>query len=133
MTRKALIQQLRALAEPSRLSLIIRLSSREWGGAELLEAMKISQPSLSRHVRILREAGLIRERREGRNVYYQLKNNDLAEGVISLAQGLPMVGSQETEKKNLQINIDKSIDTTKPAKNEEDSDPKSGSIEEWLL
>jgi DNA-binding transcriptional ArsR family regulator len=130
-----MIQQLKALGEPTRLSLAIRLSRREWGAMELVNALKVSQPSLSRHVRILREARLIRERRDGRNSFYSLLDNDLAQAVILLAQGLPLasVVVMAEGTKNQRINIDKSKVSSQKTDKGDEGEPQSPSIEEWLL
>ena len=135
MDRNTLIQQLKALGEPTRLSLAVRVARREWGGGELLEALNVSQPSLSRHVRILREAGLLRERRDGRNVYYRLLDSNLAHAVVAVALGERVsVGSPTaaaTVKKHKLIDMNRSV-IPERAK-EEEEEPKSSDIEEWLL
>lgn len=139
MDRNLLLRQLKAMGEPTRLSLTIRLALREWGGIELLGAMKISQPSLSRHLRILREARLIRERREGRNSYYSLVDNDLAQAVVLLAQGIPLdraaTPPPPSKDKHIQINKSKVLlnHTVEGTDKGDEGEPQSPSIEEWLL
>ena len=41
---------------------------------ELVEALKVSQPNASRHLRLMKAAGLVNEERDGRWVYYRLKD-----------------------------------------------------------
>ncbi len=64
-------QLFRALADPSRRALFERLCQ---GGAQSVGAltapMGISQPAVSKHLRVLREAGLVSDRHEGRMVHY---------------------------------------------------------------
>lgn len=43
---------------------------------ELVEALQESQPNVSRHLRLMKAAGLVEERRDGRWVYYRLKDAD---------------------------------------------------------
>jgi DNA-binding transcriptional ArsR family regulator len=62
-----------AIADPTRRALMLRLA-REGGKnvTELLEPFPISQPAVSKHLRILREAGLVRSRKEGRLRLYEI-------------------------------------------------------------
>jgi DNA-binding transcriptional ArsR family regulator len=126
MNRTQLVAQLKALGEPTRLALCQRLARREWGGTELLVEAGISQPNLSRHLRILREAGLVMERREGRRAYFRLANEELAAAVMRLAAGLPLgLPAMPTYSR---INMNEEISS--PA---EPPSAASSSIEEWLL
>ncbi|WOI52175.1 metalloregulator ArsR/SmtB family transcription factor [Parvularcula sp. LCG005] len=63
---------LRALANPQRLRLVCELTSGECGVGELEERTGIRQPSLSKELGKLREAGLIEGRRESKAVFYSL-------------------------------------------------------------
>ena len=46
---------------------------------ELVGPLKLSQPGVSRHLRVLREAGLVEVRPEGRQLWYRLRAQPLAE------------------------------------------------------
>ncbi len=70
MTRET--EVFRALADPSRRALFERLTRGEAAVKDLTARAKISQPAVSQHLAALREAGLVRERREGRLVYYRV-------------------------------------------------------------
>ncbi|MEE4211595.1 MAG: metalloregulator ArsR/SmtB family transcription factor [Parvularcula sp.] len=63
---------LRALANPQRLRLACELTSGERGVAELETLTGIRQPSLSKELGKLREAGIIEGRRESKAVFYSL-------------------------------------------------------------
>lgn len=63
---------LRALAEPSRSRLVARLAHGEHCVCDLGHGLGLSPALLSHHLKVLRVAGLIRERRGGRWVYYSL-------------------------------------------------------------
>ncbi len=64
---------LRALADGTRLRLInLLLSKDELCVCELTEALQIVQPKVSRHLAILRDAGLVLDRREGLWVHYRI-------------------------------------------------------------
>jgi DNA-binding transcriptional ArsR family regulator len=68
------------LADPTRRQVLDLLSRRERAAGDLGRAFpEISQPGMSRHLRVLREAGLVRVRAERRNRYYSLRSERLAE------------------------------------------------------
>lgn len=69
---QALIQ-LKALADPVRLQVIQALSRGERCVCELTEELDLAQSRLSFHLRVLRQAGLIHAREQGRWVYYRLE------------------------------------------------------------
>ena len=67
-----------AIADPTRRALLLRLADEgERNVTELLKPFSISQPAVSKHLRILREAGLVRSRKEGRLRLYELEGNKL--------------------------------------------------------
>jgi DNA-binding transcriptional ArsR family regulator len=61
----------RALADPTRRAVFERLSQREMSVNELKAGFVVSQPAISQHLTALKGAGLVRERRDGRHVYYR--------------------------------------------------------------
>lgn len=63
---------LRALANPQRLRLVVELMAGERGVGELEERTGIRQPSLSKELGKLRDAGVVEGRRESTAVFYQL-------------------------------------------------------------
>lgn len=67
---RELIRVLRALSDPNRMRIMKMLQSRDMCVCELAEALGISQPSVSRHMRILAEADLVLSRREGLWIHY---------------------------------------------------------------
>ena len=68
-----------ALSDPTRLALIDRLRAGERCVCELQDALDAAQSRLSFHLRVLKEAGLVTDRREGRWSYYTLTPEGLAE------------------------------------------------------
>ena len=68
-----------ALADPTRRALFERLRSRPHTVGELARIAKIQQPSVSQHLRVLRGARLVRDRREGTRRYYSASQEGLAE------------------------------------------------------
>lgn len=61
----------RALADPTRRAVFERLAAGEMTVSELRRGMSVSQPAVSQHLAVLRGAGLVAERRAGRNAYYR--------------------------------------------------------------
>ena len=69
----------RALGDSNRLEIIQMLSDGEKCGCRLLEKFEITQPTLSHHMRILVECGLVNDRREGKWHHYSLNCDTMIE------------------------------------------------------
>ena len=67
-----------AIAEPNRRHLLELLRSGERAAGDLVEATGLSQPGVSKHLRHLREAGLVSVRAEGQKRLYRLEAAGLA-------------------------------------------------------
>jgi DNA-binding transcriptional ArsR family regulator len=67
------------LAEPSRRRILDLLRERERPVGELVERVGLSQPGVSKHLRVLREAGLVRSRTEAQRRVYAVRAEPLAE------------------------------------------------------
>jgi DNA-binding transcriptional ArsR family regulator len=67
-----------ALADPSRRALLGLLRERPRAVGELVDALHLSQPSTSKHLRVLREAGLVRARAEAQRRVYEVDPAPLA-------------------------------------------------------
>lgn len=70
-----------ALADPKRILILYALSDKPYNVSELAEAVGISQPAASRHLKILRERGLARPERQGASVEYRLTDARLIEAL----------------------------------------------------
>jgi DNA-binding transcriptional ArsR family regulator len=68
----------RALADPTRRAVYQRLAGREMSVSEVRLGLDISQPAVSQHLAVLRSAGLVSERRQGRFSYYRIEPAGLA-------------------------------------------------------
>jgi DNA-binding transcriptional ArsR family regulator len=60
-----------AVAEPRRRQILIHLANDERTVNEIVMALEIEQPSVSKHLKVLRDVGLVRVRRSGRHMYYR--------------------------------------------------------------
>jgi DNA-binding transcriptional ArsR family regulator len=74
----------KALADPTRYAIFEKLGLGRMNASALREGMAISQPAMSQHLAVLRQAGLVREERQGRFVNYEVD----PEGLAQIAQWL---------------------------------------------
>lgn len=77
--QRSLDTTLAALADPTRRAILARLTHGEATVNELAEPFTISQPAISRHIRVLLDAGLITQRVEGTKRPCRLAPNGLSE------------------------------------------------------
>ncbi len=90
MELKALEKISKALGDIHRLKILTDMSAR--GGsiqcAEIMHVTELAQPSVSHHIKILSEAGLIASERDGRNYSYTLNGpvlNEYLKGITAIA------------------------------------------------
>ena len=81
---------LAALADPTRRAIFERLAVRPRAVGELAGELPVSRPAVSQHLRVLREARLVRERPEGARRIYQIDGD----GVAALQSYLDMFWSR---------------------------------------
>jgi DNA-binding transcriptional ArsR family regulator len=62
----------RAMGEPMRLRILQHLEGGEVGVSALAESLEASQPNVSRHLKVLQEAGLVKRRTQGSGAYYAI-------------------------------------------------------------
>ncbi len=70
---------LRAIAEPSRRAILRLVWNQERPAGEIAAHFQISRPAVSKHLRVLREAELVEERRQGTQRLYRARPERLAE------------------------------------------------------
>ncbi len=70
---------LQAVADPTRRAVLDLLRAGSRPAGEIARAFPVSRPAISRHLRQLRRAGLVREHRRGRHRFYQLDPAPLRE------------------------------------------------------
>lgn len=69
---KELVKVFKAVADPNRIRILKMLQQKKMCVCELSAALGITQPSVSRHLAMMKEAGLVRDEREGHWINYQL-------------------------------------------------------------
>ena len=60
-----------AVAEPRRREILTYLALQERPVGEIVASLNLEQPSVSKHLKVLREVGLVRVRRHGRHMFYR--------------------------------------------------------------
>jgi DNA-binding transcriptional ArsR family regulator len=90
----------RALGDPTRREILRLLREGELAAGELAGQFEISWPSVSRHLKVLETAGLVRSKRRGGNIIYSLQTSvleDIATEVAEMAGiGRPSTAAQAT-------------------------------------
>ncbi|GKS58384.1 transcriptional regulator [Nitrospira sp.] len=95
-SRERLAQIFHALSDETRLEVLERLQDGEQCVCELMETMKAAQSRLSFHLTVLKDAGLLVDRREGRWMYYSLDTavfDEVDELITHLRRGVRNVRS----------------------------------------
>ncbi|NWE51154.1 helix-turn-helix transcriptional regulator [Brevundimonas sp. P7753] len=70
---------LQALSEPHRMAIIAMLADGERPAGDFVDALPISQPTVSKHLSVLREAGLVTVRKDAQRRLYRLNPAPLAQ------------------------------------------------------
>ncbi|MBU2607138.1 MAG: metalloregulator ArsR/SmtB family transcription factor [Alphaproteobacteria bacterium] len=76
---------LRSMANPHRLMILCRLGDTEMSVGELREGTALSQSSLSQHLGVLRQEGLVRTRRQGQSIFYSIADPAANRVITTLA------------------------------------------------
>jgi DNA-binding transcriptional ArsR family regulator len=74
----------KAFSDPIRLRILGLLSFREMCVCEVMVALDLTQPTASHHLRILENVGVVKDRKEGKWVFYSIANPELFEGMRKL-------------------------------------------------
>jgi len=70
---------IQALGDPTRRTVFERLREGPRSVGDLARGLPVSRPAVSQHLRVLKQAGLVRERREGTRNYYSVNGDGLAD------------------------------------------------------
>ena len=101
-----------AIAEPQRRQILVLLRSGEVPVTELAEELGMTQPGASKHLRVLREVGLVRDRKAGRRRLYALDARGLRP-VHEWAGGFAQFWNESLDR------LDEYVQELKKAKQEE--------------
>ncbi len=79
------------LGDSSRLSIIIYLMNKKANVSEITNYMKISQPAISHHLRVLKDAKIVKSEKKGKEVFYILNSSFVSKiiesGLVELPKG----------------------------------------------
>jgi ubiquinone/menaquinone biosynthesis C-methylase UbiE/biotin operon repressor len=103
----SILKSLRVLADVSRLRLLLLLEREELSVAELQEILAMGQSRISTHLAQLKQAGLVEDRKQGKNSLYSLKDRDWVELLKAASKEVPEV---EEDAKALQLVLEKRRD-----------------------
>jgi ArsR family transcriptional regulator len=73
---QVMAENLKLLGDKSRLTILALLKEQDLCVCDIVEFLEMSQPSISQHLRKLKSAGLVNEKRRGQWVYYSLNIQD---------------------------------------------------------
>lgn len=93
------------LADPKRILILYALSEKSRNVSELTETLGLPQPTVSRHLKMLRDRGMVLARRDGQSVYYDIADQRVIEALDILRAVLAdMLRSQATLANSLNAN-----------------------------
>jgi DNA-binding transcriptional ArsR family regulator len=77
----------KALAHPARLRLVARLMEEECCVGDIQECLCLSQPNVSQHLKVLREAGIIQGKRDKNRICYRMADKAITEAIEIILKG----------------------------------------------
>ena len=90
------VQRLRALADEARVRTLLRLQDGECNVTTLVEYLGIAQTSVSKHLAVLRQSGVVSMRREGTQSFYFIRDQTVFEVLQLTLQGVKQHQSEVT-------------------------------------
>jgi DNA-binding transcriptional ArsR family regulator len=83
------VETFEAIAQPKRREILRLLADRELSAGEVASRFAVTQPAISQHLKVLKESGLVNERRAGTRRLYSVRPEGLADLHSFLAEVLP--------------------------------------------
>lgn len=80
--RRRMTKFFKALSDQTRQEILQLLENRERTVGEIVNCFDLSQPTISRHLAVLKEAELVSDRRNGQNVFYRLNDDALTTNMV---------------------------------------------------
>ncbi|MDD6307390.1 MAG: metalloregulator ArsR/SmtB family transcription factor [Clostridiales bacterium] len=96
MENKKMAAMFKAFGDENRIQILQLLKDGEKCACHLLEGMKITQPTLSHHMKLLCDAGIVTGRKEGKWMHYSISEKGLREMEEYLAQLIPEKKSEKS-------------------------------------
>jgi len=106
---QALANIFKALSDTTRLRVLKLLEAGELCVCDIVTALDMSQPKISFHLNTLKEAGLIKDRKEGRWIHYRLDDSDFFRRfiLVSVLERIPKEAVKEDKERLLEFLQDK--------------------------
>ncbi|HOE17124.1 MAG TPA: metalloregulator ArsR/SmtB family transcription factor [Syntrophorhabdaceae bacterium] len=82
---KELLSIFKALSDETRLRILKLLENGELCVCHIVAAVDMSQPKVSFHLKVLKDSGLVKDRREGKWMHYRLNESDLLKRLLFLS------------------------------------------------
>jgi ubiquinone/menaquinone biosynthesis C-methylase UbiE/DNA-binding transcriptional ArsR family regulator len=115
----SILKSLRVASDPLRLRIILLLEREELSVAELQEILSLGQSTISTHLGQLKQAGIVEDRRTGKNILYRLKQLRGAEAqgllqlIALLRQGMKEIPEAENDEEALKLVLAKRTEKTR--------------------
>ena len=93
----SILKNLRLLADPSRLRILLLVEREELSVAELQEILGMGQSRISTHLAQLKQAGLVEDRRQGKSILYRLKQSAQSNGFSQMLRVLRQAAAEIPE------------------------------------
>ncbi len=88
---------LKALAQPRRLEIIHLLRNQELSVAQIYQMLDLPQANISQHLSVLRLAGILKDRRQGKKIYYRLAHDNIIKASDLIRQALIDTGNTDLD------------------------------------
>jgi DNA-binding transcriptional ArsR family regulator len=103
------VEAAKALSDPGRIRILMALRGKELCVCQLIELLGLAPSTVSKHMTVLRQAGLVRSRKKGRWVYYCLAGDEASHEAAARAlswiteavKGAPEIKEDETHLKEI--------------------------------
>jgi ubiquinone/menaquinone biosynthesis C-methylase UbiE/biotin operon repressor len=103
----SILKSLKLISDPSRLRLLLLLEREELSVAELQEILSMGQSRISTHLSQLKTAGMVEDRKQGKNSLYRLRDRQLVSLLHSAASEIP---EAKDDARALQLALEKRLD-----------------------
>ena len=94
LSEKRIAEMFKALCDENRIRILQLLQSGEKCACVLLDDLHITQPTLSHHMKILCDSGIVEGRKDGKWMYYSISQTG-TENAISILKGLTSINGQD--------------------------------------
>ena len=114
-------EMFKALGDENRLKLLEELKDGEKNAGELLEKLSVTQPTLSHHMKILCDSGIVDSRKDGKWTYYKISEEGIGE-LLDIINSFAVKGKYKSSFKIEDIVVSKAVEE-KPEKKAEKKKP----------